>query len=267
MRTPLLVVICILAGCLAGAGSAFLLVENGVDDNSLNENRDLQASLDRSHERLSAMESRLDAMAKRVLQSPGVDAEALRRMAKDHRQDLEGIRNELASLKAARPAAGATEMLAASGNNEAIAAALNQYVEQAMVKRDKERKEIERKRFAPFIRAQMESQLKRTAKKLKLRPDQEERFEESVRASMDTVMPAIGIVMDPSAKRDEKVQAFSQIDTAMQTVDQDAQSYMDPQQYETFSQEQARQNQQMQRMRSMFGGGTGPTSGGSNSGN
>lgn len=256
MKPIALVLICVVTASLAGAATSFFLAESQTDPDSIEENRDLQAAVTNSQERIFQLESQVERLERARRESPPLDASALNRLDDKYRDQLNALESTLAQLKKSGTGAANSGVLAAADGAE-IDEALNRVVEKAMAKSNAERRKVEQKRWTPFVRAQMDRQLKKTMKKLNLRPDQAERLEASVTQSMDVVMPALGIVMDPQAKKEEKTAAFTQIDDAFKSVDNDAKTYMDPTQYESFSEEQNRQVQQMTRMQAMFGGNTG----------
>ncbi len=265
MKPTLLVLVCVVTASLTGAGTAFLLLESEANSDSIQENQDLAQTLMNAQERIDFLEGRIERMAASRRAAPSVDVEALRALDNNLRVQIDALRSDVATLKASGVGGlNPAELLATKKGDQRLDAAMGRYLDQAMAKRDADRKKAERNRFAPFLKMRMEKDLKKRMKKLQLRPDQEERFEESVRKSMDTVMPALGVVMDPSAKKEEKIQAFGRIDDAMKAVDNDAQGYMDTQQYSTFTKQQEKQAQQMEQMRTMFGG---QNNVGTNSGN
>ncbi|MFT7617813.1 MAG: hypothetical protein ACI97A_001452 [Planctomycetota bacterium] len=265
MKPIFLVLICVVIASLAGASAAYFLVENQSDPDSIEENRDIQSAVTNSQQRVFDLETKVARLEKARLESPPLDAQALRNLDDKYRRQISALEATLASLQKSGLGGEVPAGLLASADGGAIDEALNRVVEKAMQKSNKERREVERKRWTPFVKAQMSRQMEKTMKKLNLRPDQEERFEASVNESMDRVMPAMGIVMDPQAGKEDKAAAFTEINRAMESVDNDAKSYMDPTQYSTFAEEQSRQTQQMTRMQSMFGGGAaGGASTGSN---
>ncbi len=267
MKPASLVLICVLVASLSGAGTAFLLMENQHDLDTMGDRSD-DSEVAATRARLLELENTIEEMTRERRESPVLDIAALKELDRRYGKEVADLKSAVSKLNSKQMGIGGSELLASVGGEAAVEDVLSRVVEEAVAKKDAIRRKAERKRWTPFIKARMEKQLEKAIKKLDLRPDQVERFESTVRESMDTMMPALGIVMDPSAKKQEKIEAFAQIDGAMKKVDNDVQGYLDPSQYETFNQEQKKQTKQMEQMRSMFGGANGAnTNGGSSNTN
>ncbi len=232
--------------------------------NNQDSNADLDggnANLANAHESLREMEARMEKLDKDLAERER-QTETLRILTEDlpadvaaMRQELKDMRREVAQLRASkrgRTGTGSDESLVSAGDLEKF---IKSQVASQVKKGAKKARRRTFTQFAPMAKMGMQRRLQRNAKKLKLNPEQSRRLNEASNKAFDAAMPNVAVAMDGESTPEEREQALTDIQTEMETVSNDAESYMDSEQFTQFLAMQQEQSDQFQAMQQAFTGG------------
>ncbi|MEZ6194304.1 MAG: hypothetical protein R3F20_01040 [Planctomycetota bacterium] len=269
MKPLPVILICLVTSALGAGGMHFLLADRGGEGARLHDGDD---SVYNANRRMEELEARLDRFQAEVepIARTLQDAVALGALQPGK---LESMEKELAALRASiaelpSGEAGAPVRLIGDDGEEIVASAsdLESYIAQRVDEKVKKSAKTSRrqqfKQWAPFAKMGMTRQLQRNAKKLGLNEEQTKRLEKRSQEAFDAVMPRFGVLMDSEATPEEREQAMAEIQSEVEVTNNDAESYMTPEQYQEFLEMQSQQSQQMnqfmQTMGSLGGQGGGP---------
>ena len=108
-------------------------------------------------------------------------------------------------------------------------------VDLAAKKRESSRRARGFKRAQPFIKMGMDRELKKLQKKLNLTDNQSELMTASMNRAFNEIFPKIEGLMQPGLDSDARTAQFEEITQAMTGITSEAQSYLNPEQYEQFN--------------------------------
>lgn len=268
MKSATLIPITLILSALAAfAVTTFMLESQGAADTLANE-EEFSADLARTQNRMGELQEEMDALKVELGRQGQIRAELA--SARADLQRLQALEKEVAALRANRPA-----------TDDVVVANLEvkPEVEDLLAKRIKKELDAgmrkqrvrEMQRFMPFVKAGITRTIPRTAKKLKLNKEQTKRLEKSVNKAVENMMPHFAVIMDPSRSTEEREEAFEGVEESFGEVNDEAESFMNPEQLEEFGNIQQESIDGINRFRGFFGGGQqgqgGGTQGGTSGGN
>lgn len=217
---------------------------------------DVNAQLTSAQERIDELEGQVTRLKGKLQDERRFEqmvAALQDRMNED--DGLDALKAEVARLaEQVRTNAPVVKLANKEGDEEEVA--LNDYIQKridtAVQKQNTQRRFRDIKRAKPFIKMGMTREITKLQKKMKLNPSQTKRMNESVNKAFDAVFPRLMKVMDTEVPEAEKEVARQEITASMEEVQNEAQSYLDAEQYQTFIQQQSMQG--LNQWMNMFGG-------------
>jgi hypothetical protein len=160
--------------------------------------------------------------------------------------DVQRLKEQIALLQAALAAeipAGLKMKIGADGKEQLVA--VEDYIKSRVAAAAKvSEKKARSRRFTdakPFIQMGMKREVAKMVKKLKLNATQTEQMETSFNEAMDKTLPQLSVILDKETPAAERTAAIATVQSTMSEVTTQASSYLDPEQYEQFTQLQQQQ--------------------------
>ena len=265
---PLHLIIAVALVTVAVSLTTSLLVSSSDDETSsswLAEKADLMGQLHNAEAEIDSLKDAVRRMDARLQRAEGEDSglETLR-LKRELESRIDVLRDEIAALKRAK-----TPLLEGSDAQPKVVAALESRLDSVVKKKFREQQKRQFAVFKPFIKRGFTRGFDRAARKLKLNPEQKQRLKKAADKAFEKVAPQLQVLFDPQASSEEKTAAIAEVESSVEEVGTDAESYLTPEQMEQFNQMQQQSLQGIQQMQAMFGGGANgaATGGDSGSGN
>lgn len=262
MKAGPILALSILAAALVSTAVTWFAVATPENGDSLTANADLEDQLSRSRERIADLEDQLTALAdsqERLEKKVRAQNETLG-FVNGLQEELLDLRMEMGSL---RDRVSETPPLAAlaagKAGDEEFQALLEETLKKAVDSRVSRNTPADQVRaFQPFIKAGFSREMKRMAKKLNLNQEQKRRFDDTMAKAFDKSMPLVTMMMDTSRSKEERTQAYDQVQANYDEVNGEAASFLDPEQKKIFDEQQEKSRGDMDRLREMIESGSTP---------
>lgn len=258
MKPLPILALAILTSALAATAVAWSAL-GAEEDDSLTAGVDLEAQLTRSRERIAELEdelARVRASQARLEKLVHAQNETLG-FVSSLQEELIDIRMEMGRL---RDDVDGGPSLAALARGKAADPGFQELFEESLAKVVDERVKKPTpadsvRAFQPFIRAGFQKEMRRIGKKLHLNEEQKSRFEKTMQGAFDKTMPLVTVMMDTSRSKEERTQAYDDVMNTYDDVNDEAASFLDPEQKETFDKQQERSRSDMENLRDMIESG------------
>lgn len=254
----------VVGSAIGGAGTALWINHRQTEDQSLSSGSNLTARLDEARDRIAALDEALADAKKKMATRDDYQRFVQSIPQGASTNDLAALGDRVARLesdaKTAGPAASAKLKLEENGEEKTVG--IEEYIDARLAKVQEAASKNARKRqmkdAKPFIKMGMAQEMNRLKTKLNLNEEQTKRLETAMNRAFDKNFTQMEILMDPEKPAAEKQQAAKEIQSTMDEVQQDAQSYLDATQLPLFVEQQQNAMKGMQGMINMqLGGGAG----------
>ena len=248
---------------IATVAGTMSFIQQSDEENGLNEHR--------STDNTVALAERIDDLTEQIAGFQRRTAGDISELSavKANAQQVQRLTEQIEKLKASLAAeipAGLKMKIASNGEEQVVA--VEDYIEKRIAAAAKvSEKNARKKRFKdarPFIEMGMKRELTKMVKKLNLNETQKGQMETSFNEAIDKTLPHLSVILDKDTPVSERTEAITTVQQTMTDVTTQASSYLNPEQYEQFTQ---MQQQQMRGLNGIISVGQGMNATGSSNNN